>query len=68
MNQTVGVHFMNSGMTQDERWQSVEHNMLNWCKANRKVLNAGKMKVERAEMFNKLLKLAEKYKHVNQYQ
>ena len=26
-----------------------EHDMLNWCKANRKALNAGKMKVERVE-------------------
>ena len=26
-----------------------EHDMLNWLKANRKVLNAGKMKIERVE-------------------
>ncbi len=26
-----------------------EHDMLNWLKANRKALNAGKMKVERME-------------------
>ena len=26
-----------------------EHDMLNWCKANRKALNAGKMKPERVE-------------------
>lgn len=26
-----------------------EHDMLNWCKANRKALNAGKMKAERVE-------------------
>lgn len=26
-----------------------EHNMLNWLKANRKALNAGKMKAERVE-------------------
>ena len=26
-----------------------EHDMLNWLKANRKVLNAGKMKAERVE-------------------
>lgn len=28
-----------------------EHNMLNWLKANRKVMNAGKMKAERVERF-----------------
>ena len=26
-----------------------EHDMLNWCKANRKALDAGKMKPERVE-------------------
>ena len=45
-----------------------EHNMLNWLKSNRKVMNAGKMKAERVEAFNKLLALIEEYKRVNQYQ
>ena len=45
-----------------------EHDMLNWVKANRKVMNAGKMKPERVEMFNILLELIEKYKRINQYQ
>lgn len=45
-----------------------EHDMLNWLKANRKLVNAGKMKEERVEMFNKLLALIEEYKRVNQYQ
>ena len=44
-----------------------EHNYLNWLKANRKVMNAGKMKLERVDMFNELMKLSEKYKRVNQY-
>ena len=44
-----------------------EHDMLNWLKANRKVMNAGKMKEERVELFNRLLALCEKYRHVNQY-
>ena len=42
--------------------------MLNWVKANRKLVNAGKLKEERVEMFNKLLGLIEEYKRVNQYQ
>ena len=45
-----------------------EHDMLNWLKANRKVLNAGKMKAERVEKFRKLLEMTEQYKRVNQYQ
>ena len=41
--------------------------MLNWVKANRKVMNAGKMKQERAEAFKKLLEMMEERKRVNQY-
>ena len=36
-----------------------EHDMLNWLKANRKVLNAGKMKADRVEKFRKLLEMTE---------
>lgn len=45
-----------------------EHDMLNWVKANRKVMNAGNLKPNRVEMFNELLALMEQYKRVNQYQ
>ena len=45
-----------------------EHNMLNWLKANRKVLNAGALKPERVEAFKRLLELVEQYKRVNQFQ
>ena len=44
-----------------------EHDMLNWVKANRKVLNAGKMKADRVEAFKRLLVLMEECKRVNQY-
>ena len=44
-----------------------EHDMLNWIKANRKALNAGKMKLERVEKFEKLQELMEEYKRVNQW-
>ena len=42
--------------------------MLNWVKANRKALNAGKMKAERVEAFMKLKAISEQYKHKNQYE
>lgn len=45
-----------------------EHDYLNWLKANRKTLNAGNMRVERVEMFKKLMELTERYKRINQYQ
>ena len=44
-----------------------EHDMLNWMKANRKLVNAGKMK-ERVELLEKLLEMGEKVRMVNQYQ
>ena len=45
-----------------------EHDMLNWLKANRKVLNAGKMKEERVEKFRKLLEMMELYRRKNQWE
>ena len=45
-----------------------EHDYLNWLKANRKALNAGKMKAERVEKFRKLLELTEQYRRKNQYE
>ena len=44
-----------------------EHDMLNWLKANRKAMNAEKLKPERVEKFQQLLGLIEKYKRLNQY-
>ncbi len=45
-----------------------EHNMLNWLKANRKLLNAGALKSERIERFKELLDTIEQYKRKNQYE
>lgn len=45
-----------------------EHDMLNWLEANRKTLNAGKMKPERMEPFKKLMALMELYRRKNQYE
>ena len=44
-----------------------EHDMLNWVKANRKVMNAGKMKLERVEKFERLMEMMEENKRVNQW-
>lgn len=45
-----------------------EHLMLNWIKHNRKLFNAGAMKLERVEKFNELLQSIEEYKRKNQYE
>ena len=41
---------------------------INWIKANRKALNAGKMKPERVEKFKELVALTEQYRRKNQYE
>ena len=45
-----------------------EHDMLNWVKANRKALNAGKLKQERVEAFMRLMEIWEENKRKNQWQ
>ena len=50
------------------KYRIEEHDFLNWLKANRKALNARKMKQERIERFRKLLELTELYKRKNQYE
>ena len=45
-----------------------EHDYLNWLKANRKVMNKGKMKPERVEKFKELLEMTEQYRRKNQYE
>ena len=44
-----------------------EHDMLNWVKANRKAMNAGKLKPERVEKFRKLLEMTKQYRRKNQF-
>ena len=59
--------FIESNHRNPSKHRIEEHDMLNWLKANRKALNAGKMKEERVEKFQQLLGLIEKYKRLNQY-
>ena len=60
--------FIETNKRNPSKHRMEEHDMLNWLKANRKVINAGKMKQERIKMFEELLTLIEQYKRVNQYQ
>lgn len=62
------IEFINTNHRNPSRHRIEEHDMLNWVKANRKLLNAGELKSDRVEMFEKLLALCEEYKRVNQYQ
>ena len=60
--------FIETNKRNPSKHRMEEHDMLNWLKANRKLLNAGKMKLERIKMFEELLTLIEQYKRLNQYQ
>ena len=62
------IDFIETNHRNPSKHRIEEHDMLNWVKANRKVMNAGKMKEERLEAFKELLELIEENKHINQYQ
>lgn len=61
------VEFIKTNHRNPSRHRIEEHDMLNWLKANRKVMNAGLLKADRVEPFKQLLGLIEKNKHVNQW-
>ena len=61
------VEFIETNHRNPSRHRIEEHDMLNWLKANRKRVNAGKLKPERVEMFNRLMELMEQYKRINQW-
>ena len=61
-------NFIEENQRNPSKHRIEEHDMLNWLKANRKAMNAGKMKAERVEKFRKLLELTEQYRRKNQYE
>lgn len=65
-NEVMG--FIESNHRNPSRHRIEEHDMLNWLKATRKKMNAGELKEDRVELFQKLLELGEKYKRLNQYE
>ncbi len=62
------VEFIETNHRNLSKHRIEEHDMLNWLKANRKAMNAGKMKPERVERFRKLLEMTEQYRRKNQYE
>ena len=62
------VEFIQSNHRNPSRHRIEEHDMLNWVKANRKALNAGKLKEDRVEKFRKLLEMTEHYRRKNQWE
>ena len=62
------VEFIQTNHRNPSRHRIEEHDMLNWVKANRKALNAGKLKPERVEAFKRLLAMMEQYRRKNQWE
>ena len=62
------MDFMEANKRRPSKFVDEERGMRNWWKANRKALNAGKMKPERVEKFRKLLEMTEQYRRKNQYE
>ena len=62
------MDFMEKNHRNPSKHRLEEHQMLNFVKHNRKLMNAGKMKEDRVEKFEKLLELGEGCKRKNQYQ
>ena len=62
------VSFIETNHRNPSKHRMEDRYMMNWLKANRKALNAGKMKAERIPLFKKLMELCLKYRRVNQYE
>lgn len=59
--------FINKNHRNPSKYVNKERGLVNWCKHQRKIINAGEMKPERVKLFGMLQELMEMYKRVNQY-
>ena len=62
------IEFISSNHRNPSKYRIEEHDVLNWVKANRKVMNKGEMKEERVERFRELMEMMERYRRKNQYE
>lgn len=61
------IEFIKTNHRNPSKHRIEEHLMLNFIKHNRKLYNAGALKIERLKSFERLLALCERYKRANQY-
>ena len=61
------ITFIKTNKRNPSKYVPEERGIVNWQKQQRKLINAGLLKPERVEMFEKLQEVGEKYKRVNQY-
>jgi hypothetical protein len=62
------MDFMEKNHRRPSKYVPEEKLMHHWWKHQQKIVNAGELNEDRIELFQKLLEMGEKYKHVNQYQ
>ena len=62
------IDFLETYHRKPSKFVPEERNMRSWWKPNKKLMNAGELKLERLAVFKQLLESGEKYRHVNQYQ
>ena len=60
--------FIEENKRNPSKYRIEEHDMLNWVKQQRKLVNAGTLKPDRIEQFKELLALIEECKRKNQYE
>lgn len=61
------VSFIETNHRNPSKYVSEEKLMVHFLKRGRRQMNAGELKPERVDLFEKLLALADENKHVNQY-
>ena len=62
------IAFINKNHRNPSKYVDEERGLVNWCKHQRKIINAGVMNPDRLKKFEQLQGLAEKYKRINQWQ
>ena len=62
------VDFIKKNHRNPSKHRIEEHDMLNWVKQQRKLVNAGELKTERMEAFKRLMEIWEENKRKNQYE
>ena len=61
------VTFIETNKRNPSKYVPEERGMVNWCKQQRKLINAGTLISDRVALFEKLQELAGKFRRVNQW-
>ena len=62
------IQFVKTNRRNLSKYEMTERRLYTWMKHNRKQMNAGVLKLERAAAFKELLAVCEGYRRKNQYE